>query len=153
MGKRLHVVSRVISHCTRCDFAFYKRRETEPGADYWCRNVPDAPRKICDYLDVGEGIPDWCKLPRVEVDEPVELSPEPVEPVEEVPVPAPEPEPVTPLAERLAVSIKDAAVLLSVSHSTVRRMVEAGTIRVVKIGDTRVPMSEIRRLIGGEESA
>lgn len=50
----------------------------------------------------------------------------------------------------LAVSIKDAARLLSISHSTVRRMIKNGTIREVKIGDSRIPMSEIHRLLEGE---
>ena len=50
--------------------------------------------------------------------------------------------------ERLALSIREAADRISVSHSTLRRRIEDGTIRAVTFGGrTLVPVSELRRLI------
>lgn len=50
--------------------------------------------------------------------------------------------------DRLAYSIDEVARLLSVSESTVKRMLAAGTLKAVKVGGhRRIPRSELYRLL------
>ena len=61
------------------------------------------------------------------------------------PGPAAAPAPAPPLPEVL--SLRDAAKRLACSERTLRRMVQAGELVTVRVGDTpKVPASEIRRI-------
>jgi excisionase family DNA binding protein len=52
------------------------------------------------------------------------------------------------VSEPLAVSIPEAARLLSVSRQFIYKLINAGTLRRVKIGrSARIPMSEIWKLL------
>lgn len=65
-----------------------------------------------------------------------------------------DPEMGKPLTERaaLALGVRDAAVLLSVSEDTIRRMIEDDELRVVRLrGRIVIPRSEIDALLQSDD--
>lgn len=61
--------------------------------------------------------------------------------------------PSTPaVSERLAVSVKEAAAMLSVSEKTLRNWTKRGKLRCCQIeGRVLYPLAELRRLVGAGE--